>query len=263
MKVLFYPDPPVQLPGHTLSKTIEYFNILRYELTNDINEDWDFAVHWKIFYNDVFYYKTPNELLYDKRLVLNFFCNNVGKSYVDEIFKIIFGYSSFWDTSKIGFCVKKSEKQSAHDGEIIRTPCIKEIGYVYQKLIDNRMSENMVYDIRVPVILNLLPCVFIKSKSIEGTFEHSRSNKLKYWYDKIENWFNKDEIEKIKKFCLTFSLDIGELDILRDNSTGQIYVTDVNTTPGGDLFRHIENGQKIKEQLAKQLDELIKQKLNE
>lgn len=263
MKVLFYPDAPVQLPGHTLSKTIDYFKILGHKLTNDINSDWDIGVHWKVFYKELSYYKPPNELFYDRRLVLNSICNNVQKSYIDDLFKITFGYSSLADVTKIGYCVKKSENQSAHDGEITRTPCLKEPGYLYQKLIDNRMSINMVYDIRVPVIMKELPCVFIKAKNIDGTFENSLTSKLKYWYDKIENWLTKQEIEKIKEFSQLFGLDIGELDILRDNSTGLIYITDVNTTPGAGLFDHIENGNKIKLELAHILDELLKQKLNE
>jgi hypothetical protein len=45
-KVLFYPDPPIQLPKHSLSKTIIYFQIAGYDLTNDIDSDWDIAVHW-------------------------------------------------------------------------------------------------------------------------------------------------------------------------------------------------------------------------
>ena len=34
-------------------------------------------------------------------------------------------------------------------------------------------------------------------------------------------------------FCRTIGLDMGEIDVLRDNATGRIYIVDVNSMPFG------------------------------
>jgi len=252
-KVLFYPDPPIQVAGHSLSKTIKYFTLIGYGLKNDINDDWDVGVYWD--YGSV--NKTPQALLDDKRLVLNKRCNNITKSYVDKIFTQVFGYSSLADTTKYGYCVKKSEEQSAHDGVMTQTPCVKSEGSIYQLLIDNRMDIDMVYDIRVPIFLGEIPLVFIKCKSIEGTFEYSKSTRLKYWVDKTENYITAEEEKKIKVFCRKVGLDIGEIDALRDNSTGRLYITDINNIPGGDVFGHIKDGDEVEKQLSLFLEEKL------
>lgn len=249
-KVLFYPDPPIQLPGHTLSKTITYFQLIGYELTNDIDSDWDIAVHWTRMDDNKVRCEVPVRLMEDPRLVLNRDLFDISKTYVNSIFREAFGYSSLANTSGHGYCVRKSERQSAHDGKFVKMPCSREEGYVYQILIDNRISPTMVCDIRFPVFFNEIPLVFLKSKSLEGTFENSRSSQKKYWVDKVENWVTDLEIIKIRRFCYNFRLDIGEIDTLRDNSTGKLYIVDVNHTPGGDVFKHIKDGEKVRKDLA-------------
>jgi len=246
-KVLFYPDPPVQLPGHSLSKTITYFNIIGYELTNDIKTDWDIGVHWDI--RDI--NETPKELLDDKRMVLNRNLNNVSKSYVDKIFTKVFGYSSLADTTKFGYCVRKGEAQSAHDGEIIKMPCQKEVGYNYQLFINNRSSADMIYDIRIQVFLGKFPLLFIKHKSIGGIFnEHLENVKKRYSVDDVYDYLTPDEVEKVGMFCEKTGFDIGEIDALRDNSTGLLYLVDVNNIPGWGVFEHIKDGEKVRDGLA-------------
>ena len=254
-KALFYPDPPVRLSGHTLSKVITYFVLNGYELTNDINDDWEIAVHWDV--RDI--NETPKELLGDKRMVLNRNLNDVTKSNVDKIFTEVFGYSSLADTTKLGYCVCKNEKQSTHDGKIIKTPCKKDDGYIYQLLIDNRMSLAMVYDIRIIVFLGKISSLFLKYKSMDGMFENNPPIREVYHTDSIGDFLHDDEVEKILLFSSKIGLDMGEIDALRDNSTGNLYLIDVNNIPGGGVFDDIENGHEVRKQLAlflkKQLDE--------
>jgi len=262
MKALFYPDPPIQLPGHSLSKTIKYFKFSGYSLTNDINDDWDVAVHWSRMDEDKIRCVVPKELVCDPRPVFNVGLNDISKSYVDRVFTGVFGYSSMADTAKRGFCVQKSEKQSAHDGKIIKTPCEREDGFIYQILIDNRMAVDRVYDVRVPFFMGMIPEVFIKTKTVTGTFEHSLCKNEKYWMSDISEWLTDDEIKKTYQFCELVGLDIGELDILRDNSTGKLYIIDLNHTPGGTIYDRMRNGREIEERLLnifkKQLEKLIK-----
>ena len=251
MKVLFYPDPPIQQSGHSLSKTIRYFQLFGAELTNDIDSDWDIAINWN--YADI--HRSPLDLARGKP-VFNLKCNNVTKSYVDKVFISVFGYSSLADTTKYGYCVRKTDRQSAHDGKIIPIPCSKEKGYIYQLLLDNRCAINMVYDIRIPIFLGEIPLLFMKSRSIEGTFENSLSTRKNYWISNVESQLTKDEVEKVRKFCIKIGLDIGELDTIRDNSTGLLYIIDVNNIPGGAVFNHLKNGPEIEKQLS---DFLFKQ----
>ena len=42
---------------------------------------------------------------------------------------------------------------------------------------------------------------------------------------------SKDEQAKLLQFCRAIGLDYGELDVLRDNGDGRIYVVDANNTP--------------------------------
>ena len=244
--VLFYPDPPEQLEGHTLSKTIEYFDIIGYNFTENIDDDWTIGVHWDL--QDV--NETPQALLEDKRPVLNRYLNNITKSHVDKIFAEVFGYSSFADTTQHGFCVRKSERQSAHDGVIVKTPCEREPGYVYQKLIDNRMGIDMVYDIRISMFMGHIPPLYIKGKSMEGLFENALSKTLKYWMSPLEEYLTDDAIMNVILFSAKIGLDLGEIDLLRDNSTGKLYIIDVNNIPGGSVFNYIEKGEEVKNQLA-------------
>ena len=136
MKILFYPDPPEKQPGHSLSKTIRYFKMGGCELTNDINSDWDYGVWWN--YKDK---NRPDErLVNDKRKVFNLYCNNVTKSYTDKIFREVFGYSSMADITRIGYCIKKGERQAAHDGRFVPTPCDKLKGYI--SFTQNLLKKN-------------------------------------------------------------------------------------------------------------------------
>jgi hypothetical protein len=102
MKVLFYPDPPVQYPGHTLSKTISYFQSLNYSLTNDINDEWDIGVHWfrgnksSVLLNDNYFLSRMTDGF--RNPIINSALNDVTKSYVDYIFTQVFGYSSLGET---------------------------------------------------------------------------------------------------------------------------------------------------------------------
>ncbi len=253
MKVLFYPDPPTQQPGHSLSKTIRYFQIIGYELTNDINSDWEIAVHWN--YNDL--KDTDRLFLEDNRIVLNRDLRNVNKDYVDEIFTQSFGYSSMADTDKFGFCIRKSNRQSAHDGVIMKTPCEREPGYIYQLFLDNRDSISTVYDIRIPVFMGRIPLIFIKSRGIEGCFENTLSDNKNYWIEKPEDCLYHWEIDLIQLFCESMGFDLGEIDAIRDNSTGKLYLIDVNDIPGGAVFDHIKDGKEVEKRLAYYLNELL------
>ena len=54
----------------------------------------------------------------------------------------------------------------------------------------------------------------------------------------------------MREFCEKMGLDLGEIDAIRDNSTGKLYIIDVNDIPGGAVFEHIKEGKNVERQLA-------------
>jgi len=66
-----------------------------------------------------------------------------------------------------------------------------------------------------------------KTRSREARFLTFHSAKLR----ETDDVLSKDEQAKILQFCRAIGLDYGELDVLRDNGDGRIYVVDANNTP--------------------------------
>lgn len=165
------------------------------------------------------------------RKIINAECVDISKSHVDSCFKEVFGYSITIDpyTYK-GLGVKKSELNYKHDGEIIPFPIkSKQEGYVYNKLISNLIDDNIILDMRVPIIGSKIPLVFLRYRSISKRFSD---------YDicvkvaETKKMLSDLEIEKILKFCKMMKLEFGELDVLRNkDEKGLLYIVDVSRTP--------------------------------
>ena len=50
---------------------------------------------------------------------------------------------------------------------------------------------------------------------------------------KTDTLFTQSEVERLNEFCSRIGLDYGELDVVRDSGSKQIFVLDVNKTPLG------------------------------
>lgn len=165
---------------------------------------------------------------------------NVLKDNVDNVFTQRFGYSSLIDPLfHQGVCVKKSIEQCTKDGKIYKCPIIPEDGYIYQKLIDSRISENKAQVIRVPVFIwcdVTIPFVWTVTFDVKYTFGFTR--KSKYEVLKVSDVFSQDEEDRIFMFCYDIGINWAELDVLRD-SDGLIYIIDVNNIPGNYAFKRI------------------------
>ena len=125
----------------------------------------------------------------------------------------------------------KSDENAMHDGVKITCPInSKEVGKIYQILIDNSFNSTHVVDIRVPVFRGKIPLVYLKYKTNEKRF----TNEVDYTELKTtEEALTIEECRAIAAFCEGMSVDFAELDVLRHNATGKIYVIDVNNTPYG------------------------------
>lgn len=173
-------------------------------------------------------YYSPHRFQY----IINNKCNDISKSNIQKIFKEVFGYHLAINPLKYeGLCVEKSNLNAKHDGKIIECPILFKLeNKVYEILVNNEVSIDMVEDIRVPIFRNLIPFVYIKNRKKNIRFKNENHV---VWMEEVEKRFSKNEIRKIIHFSRRIHLDYGELDVLRDRYSGKIYIVDVNPTPYG------------------------------
>lgn len=161
----------------------------------------------------------------------NYFCEDISKSNVAEVFDDAFGYSLAVDpTSYIGPIVVKSERNGVHDGRIESGPIKKERQMAYQRLIDNEIQPGFVVDFRCPTVKGEIPLVYIKVRPKDQRFDNVNSSVA---LAKPEDVFSPAELDKISAFCSDMGLDWGGIDVLRDKTDGRIYIVDVNKTDMG------------------------------
>jgi hypothetical protein len=223
--ILVYPHFPSR--GSTLYKIGKRMG---YNITNKVRTKIDVAVYWEyLTFREEFQYM---ESIADKVKVVNLHSRDISKVYVDAVFKKVFGYSTFIDPLTYeGAFVKKNDVNAKHDGIILQGPIQKiEEGFVYQLLIDNSYNNDLVEDLRVPIINKVLDFVYVKHRQISERFKNTTVNTV---IKKSNEVFTQDELELLNSFCQQLELEYGELDVLRNKNDGKIYVVDVNNTPQG------------------------------
>ena len=180
---------------------------------------------------------------------------SIKKSYVFDMFLKVFGYDIRIDPTKHrGVALKRTEQNAIHNAKFIEcpipewqvdtTPRVSGQGEPhyrqYVRMIDTRVSRDKIRDYRLSVIkrkpyllfeklidsrcmFHVPPDVYFEVRPMRG----------------LHPVFFPDEIEKIEQFIEEMKLDYGEIDLLRNNSTGLIYIVDVNDIPAGALANHI------------------------
>ncbi len=227
-KVFCYPQLP--RPAYVLHKIILQCGYL---IAGDPEEPFDVAIHWELGTY------TPADAalarLAEHTNVINIEATDVSKSHVGEVFGKTFGYALAVDPRKHeGACVKKSEENHTHDGEVVFGPIKNpEAGYAYQRLVDNETEEGLVEDIRVPVFGGKVPFVYVRHKPVDERFDSGRRVIIRARIAEAREVFSEEELERIGRFCSELGLDYGELDVLRDRKDERIYIVDANNTPGG------------------------------
>lgn len=221
--ILFYPDRP--RIWHSLYPIV---HTLGYRIVNDPRARCDVAVA----FSDTTI-RTDDEKLTAveaQMRVINAWCRDISKAHVEKIFVEIFGYGLFIDPQKYeGIYVRKSDVNGVHDGVVYTECTAPENNYVYQRLIRNECGDGLVRDIRTTVVSGAIPIVLYRYKRISDRFDNTTHAEI----IDVDAAFSKHEQELILKFCDRMGLDFGELDILRDNDDGRIYIVDVNNTPSG------------------------------
>lgn len=203
-------------------------------------------------------HSASDAFLHQQKRVLNLKCTDISKVKVDEVHQRIFKYNTFVDpATHHGKAVLKSDENAMHDGEIIDCPQENlPKNKVVQVVIDNSIDSNTVMDYRIALIGNQLPVAYKKFKSMEKRFTNDvhRSELID-----LHSFFSREEQQLILEFAQAMELDFAEFDVLRDNTSGKMYIIDVNTTPYGppaELPPHDRS--KAVEALSKAFLELIR-----
>lgn len=225
-RILFYPKIP--------SKYQVYYKaslLLGHTFIEDPADDYDLAVH---FQPATFANSTVLSVLSDCPIVINRNCKDVSKINVQRVFKRVFGYDLEVDpTTFNGEMVEKSNENHRHDGRILSGPVDPselQPDCVYQRAINTQNEEGHFVDLRTPVYNGNIPLVYAKARKRENRF--GSLNEYSKILDPVEI-FSSEEISLIAQLAKEMGVDYAEMDILRDNKNGQIYVVDVNNTPAG------------------------------
>ena len=260
MKALFYPDFP-ELELYTI---VAVFNRLNYFATTDIHGEYDFVVSWqdKTWVENDSFLKNISR----KKPVINLNCNDISKHKVDELFGQLAGYTCVVDPlSYHGKMVVKPNENAVARGQIVDGPIDKvDNEMVYQAFIDCRENDELKTEYRVPITFGEIPCVYLQRKIFHETQAKTipSSTELRM----ADDVFSELEIRMINQFCQLIGLDSGDLDILRDFQTNQLYIIDANKTGGGfGLLNRfcwsIEDRTKAIELVAKGFEAGLKEKM--
>ena len=223
---LFYPRKPSHKA--VASKIIRNLN---YNISTNPNSKFQLAINWV----DATFREKDDILqtLTSAQKVLNSECLDISKNYIGKIFQEVFGYPLLLDPfTHTGKCVKKNNLNASKvDTEIVQCPVEKtEDGYVYLKLINAQLNDDIVIDYRISVIGNSIPILYLKKKPLKHRF---LNDAVEITMHSPDEFLSKEELDKTLQLCNKIGLDYGELDILRDNDDGKIYIIDANNTPWG------------------------------
>lgn len=220
--ILFYPDVPKY---YYILYTISH--ALGYSMTNDPSRPADIAVAFKDI--TVRAPDSAEEKLRERYRLINGGSRDISKEKVEEVFRDVFGYGMRIDPRTFhGECVQKSNENATHDGKVVQCPREPEAGYVYQKLVDNRVGDD-VYDIRAEIAGQTIPFVLCRTRSIRDRFDNTETARIV----ETREYLSEGEVGKVLLFCKKIGLEWGELDLLRDRNDGKLYVVDANNTTGG------------------------------
>lgn len=179
---------------------------------------------------------------------------DVRKATIDRYQIKHLGPSALVDSERLfegrGVAVEKGDGQCTKDGRIVTLPIgSAEAGKVYMKLIDTRrpapprldiaqtIGPLPRVDIRIPIFDGRIPFVIRKWK--DSVFKRGT------WIGELlEDWskeLSADEAMQTVRLMKDIGIDYAEIDALRDSS-GELYIIDINPTPGtmGGIWQPID-----------------------
>ena len=153
-------------------------------------------------------------------------CLDTSKSHVDAVWAEVSGYSIAVDPlTYAGPMVFKSEYNGAHDGRLVRGPVEKREGWVTQRFIDTR-HDGRSHGSRAVIIGSQMPIALDFWRSDR----HILHGPAHCMAKRPEEIYAPAEQQMLMSFAGRLGMDLGELDVVRDNELGLIYVIDANRT---------------------------------
>lgn len=172
--------------------------------------------------------RTPDDY-FGELPALNARCADLSKRRVMRIFEEVFGYGYEVDPlTHEGPLISKTDANGKHNAEIITGPIAADDvdpDRVYQRLLECHVGEE-VEDLRICVVGDELPFVLAKRRPLKIRFSNHYSSA-----NPVPEALSEEERAKLIEFNSRFGLDFGELDVIRDDGDGRIYVLDANNTP--------------------------------
>lgn len=224
--ILFHPKPPSKY--QVLYKVCA---LLGYRITTSLDDRYDVAVNFQpVTHAD------PAVLadLANVPIVINRRCTDVSKTRVQEAFAKVFGYPLGVDpVTYPGWMVVKSDENYRHDGRVLQGPIESSAvqkNVVYQRALWNEDGHGHIVDLRVPIYRGRVPLVYMKIRRIEDRFG---SINVSAEIREAAEVFSESELSRLALLGEELGVDFAEMDVIRDNGDGLIYVVDVNNTPAG------------------------------
>ena len=226
MKILLYPDDHTH-KKYKIAKIKPYIETMGIELAKSAEDNFDL-----IFYQSYHkYIRKHDDFLREmskKYDIINIGGDDTTKTRNEKIMKQVFGYNSI-ATSEDKVILEKSEKQGAHDITVVDKIRNKP-NFIYVKMIDNRVSDDTVRDLRIFVFDYKVKAVIIKDKPIEKRFGGAVDAVIRWDDDYADYLLTEDEIDKIEEFCRVYETHYAEIDACRDTD-GRLYIVDNNNVP--------------------------------
>jgi hypothetical protein len=179
---------------------------------------------------------------------LNFFLVNTSKEYVARSMEEHFGYTFKINPRTFnGYCIAKHNGNGTKSCFFLKCPInADEVfhDHCYQKIINysNKSDSSTLYELRVPIFKNIIPFTFFKTRN-KGLRFTSKNRSMEIVPATAH--LSEQECQDIIMYCRRIGLEYGEIDILRSDDDGRIYIIDVNNTPWwppnklGDVERNI------------------------
>ena len=230
-------------------KATAYF-MLRKAGANFINKfDKNSDIGW--FWDSQIKLEKKNDKMYNftKRLkFINYLLKDTSKDFVATSMEEHFGYTFKIDPKIFdGYCISKHNGNGTKSCFFLKCPInADEIfdDHCYQKIINysSKSDPNTLLELRVPIFKNIIPFVFFKTRN-RGLRFTSKNKSMDIV--PVTTHLSEKEAQDIIMYCQKIGLEYGEIDILRSDEDGKIYIIDVNNTPWwppnklGDVSRNI------------------------
>ena len=155
-------------------------------------------------------------------------CLDISKSRVERAWFTASGLTLAVDPLvAVGPIVEKSEENGHHAARVVLGPLrMRRKGFVYERLVECRVGH-YITQTRPVIVGNRIVLVYEKWRAHPDRFFGTVLS-LPRAADEL---YSADEQTQLLRFARAMDLDYGELDVLRDPDTDELYVVDANRTP--------------------------------